>query len=68
MEQDKRFACGNLSERKYKSKVFILTELVNRSECRREDSVLFRDLPHGFSYEIAKSATLSLLLTLTVEL
>ncbi len=53
----------NLSERKYSNKVSILTELVNRFG-RRKEQHLFRDLPCGFSHEIAKSAILPFMLTL----
>ncbi len=62
MERDKRFACRNLSERKYTSNVFILTELVIDLNAEKDD-ISFVILC-GFSYEIAKSATLTLLLTL----
>ncbi len=62
VERDKRFACGNLSERKYTSNVFILTELVIDLNAEKGD-ISFVILC-GFSYEIAKCATLTLLLTL----
>ncbi len=50
------------------TKFLFLTELVNRSECRKEDNVLLRDLLVSQSYETEKSATLTLLRTFTVEL